>query len=215
MAYLALRRRASELSRVAALALLFGACGESPTGPANLVRSVGGTDWVAIPVPDQLPDDSVWRSNPPAEAFLDSFAALSSWTDRVRAEISHGEVEALDGVVTSVNRDVEIAAYALEQGDSAVAARHLSHAGEVVRSFGPDRVAAALLRRVEDSLASADLDRAYSRRAEHLIRAASDALREGDSMRALRRGLYALQLAAGRGIPLIECPAGEEGCDAP
>lgn len=196
-------------------AFVLTACEESPTGPGTLVQSVGGTEWVAVAVPEQLPAMGVWATDPSPEAFLNSYTALNSWTDRVLTEVGAGRNGALDSAVAAVERDLELATEALERADSTTAAAHMAHAGQSVREMGPDRIATELIARVEFQLDRADLDARSLRRAEHLIRAAREAVRADDSMRALRRGLYALQLTAGRGILLTECTSGDEGCGAP
>jgi hypothetical protein len=80
----------------------------------------------------------------------------------------------------------------------------LAEAGVVVSSMAPAAVADRLLVHAESRLAERAAGDADAERALRLLRHAREALADGDEVRALRRALYALQLADGKGGPSVD-----------
>ncbi len=137
--------------------------------------------------------------------------AVDFWADRVQAEValerSPGMAQALGEVRSSQASAVTL----LASGDTTSAVLHLANASERIRAYTPTAVALRVLARVEEQL-RAHPDRGSGMdRALHLLASARQELLSGDPRRALRRALYALQLAYGNEVPA----AAEELCLGP
>ncbi|HET7276143.1 MAG TPA: hypothetical protein VFI91_13325 [Longimicrobiaceae bacterium] len=215
--------RISGALRVLLLALIVSACEDSPVGPDAVIRTAAGSEWVAIRVPEQLPDLSDWESTPHGQlppmpeptVLLHSFSALDSWGERVSEEVPRGRFPQLDSAVATVEVSTLLAKDALASGDSVGALHQLARAAGAVRTFSPQSVAHNIISRAEQRMAAEQLEGEQADRAGRLFRAARAALDEGDALLALRRGIYALQLAAGAGIPSIDCRPDEADCESP
>jgi hypothetical protein len=134
---------------------------------------------------------------PPPRVLLTGIAALDEWADRARTAALMGEFPELAERLTNVIALRDQAREALQLGDTLAAVRDLTTAGGLIREHSPALVAHRVLTRAEQrisGLADRDPDAA---RALRLLRHSREALAQGDAVRALRRALYALQLAEG------------------
>lgn len=142
---------------------------------------------------------SLSRSPEPA-VFESALGALDQWTARARST-AVAEADALASAVSAVETGRARAAAALTAGDSTAAVAYLGGASEIVREWSPAEVALRVLARAEEAMVSSTRGAASRERVRHLARSARQELVDGDPVRALRRALYALQLAAGGGLP--------------
>jgi hypothetical protein len=138
--------------------------------------------------------------HPPAHVLTISLAALQQWSDRAAAALAHGDFHELAGVVLEVRARRTAAVQALQQGDTAAAVVEIATGSSLVHAQSPEAVAARALLSAERRLASLSLQGADAARATRLLRHARESLAAGDQMRALRRALYALQLAESVGV---------------
>jgi len=139
--------------------------------------------------------------SPDALRLLGPLAALDAWTERARGRLETGRYPELAAAVATVVAEAESARGAMAAGDSIAAAGHLARGTVAARRQSPLGVGLRMLAAVEARLGppraqeSADL-----RRARRLLAGAREGLATGDSMRALRRAVYALQLLEAEGI---------------
>lgn len=146
---------------------------------------------VAIHSLDRMPEPHVLSG---------AISALDMWTRRAEAEVDFQHHPELERAVGDVHSAREAAARLLARGDTAAAVIHLVEGAERVREQAPAAVALRVLDRVEARIRGEAEDDPALERALRLFRGARQALVTGDSRRALRRALYALQLAEGRGV---------------
>lgn len=130
---------------------------------------------------------------PPAGVVDRSFDAVERWLAGVRSRAPGHDV--LDRDVEVVREAHRAARSTRQAGDTLAAVRHLAEAAERIRDHAPEAVANRALLRAE-ALLRADADpTAETERAVHLVRSARHALAVGEPVRAMRRALYAVQLA--------------------
>jgi hypothetical protein len=139
--------------------------------------------------------------NPPSHVLLTALAALDVWCDKADGVVEWGQFAEMRAAADAVRSRRTAAAEALERGDTSAAAVDLAIAGGVVSSMAPAAVASRLLVHAEQRLVERAASEADAARALRLLRHAREALANGDEVRALRRALYALQLADGNGAP--------------
>lgn len=138
----------------------------------------------------------------PEPAVLDrALEAIDLWLRRVDSEVELGRFHALSDAVEEVNAARSDAVHALAAADTAAAVLHIASAAETIRGQSPSAVALRVLERAEERLLrhpqrSREIDRAL-----HLVHTSREALLSGDPVRALRRALYALQLAEPQALP--------------
>jgi hypothetical protein len=134
---------------------------------------------------------------PPPHVLHRAFSALDEWTDRARTAALAGEFpEVSDRMARVLALGVE-AREALQRGDTVAALRDLTAAGALVREQAPALVAHRVLARAEERIADLAPRDPEAARALRLLRHSRESLAQGDAVRALRRALYALQLADG------------------
>jgi hypothetical protein len=126
---------------------------------------------------------------------------LDRWARRVETDVGLRSAPDIETASVRVREHRLAATQALERGDTSAAVIHLTRGSVVVRGYAPEVVAHRALAHAEALLAAVatqdgDLHDRDRERAIHLLRSSRDALGEGDGPRALRRALYALQLAA-------------------
>lgn len=132
----------------------------------------------------------------PEPAVLDrSLEAIDLWLRRARSEVDLGRFPVLAGAVEEVSAARSRAVRGLAAGDTSSAVLHIATGAEAIRDQSPAAVALRVLERAEERLRrhpqqSREIDRAL-----HLVYTSREALLSGDPGRALRRALYALQLA--------------------
>jgi|GEM_PF-1349717 len=145
---------------------------------------------------------SLTRAPEPAR-LLASAAALDQWADRARLRMETGSYPELAAAAASVSASADAARAALSAGDTSGAVMHLTQGAIAAREHAPLAVGLRLMAAVEARLAAGTSQSAGVRRARHLLADAREGLATGDSLRALRRALYALQLleAEGIGVP--------------
>jgi hypothetical protein len=142
---------------------------------------------------------SLARTPEPAR-LLASAAALDEWADRARARLQTGSYPELAGAVLAVTTEAEAARAQMAAGDSGRAVMHLTRGAIAAREHAPLAVGLRLMAAVEARLARERGESAGVRRARHLLADAREGLATGDSLRALRRAVYALQLLDAEGI---------------
>ncbi|MBW3573155.1 MAG: hypothetical protein KY467_18825 [Gemmatimonadetes bacterium] len=141
----------------------------------------------------RLAAGSLTRAPEPAR-LLAGAAALDEWADRARARLQTGSYPALAAAALAVAGEAEAARASLAVGDTGRAVLHLTRGAIAAREHAPLSVGLRLMAAVETRLASGVGESAGVRRARHLLADARDGLATGDSVRALRRAVYALQL---------------------
>lgn len=137
---------------------------------------------------------------PEPRVFEAGLVAVDQWVVRARTTVV-ADASALAAAVIEVEQERTRTAEALAAGDSAAAVVHLAAASERIRDWSPAEVALRVLERAEAAMVSSARGAASRERVRHLAQSARRELVEGDPVRALRRALYALQLAAGSGLP--------------
>lgn len=186
--------------------LAVGACDQIPTGPESYRQIAGGEEWVAIAAPAGLPPAG-WMQGQQAgmgrvepRVLLNGLSALDRWTTRVALE---ADLEASPALAISHGRVVEarrLATEALAAGDTSAAMLRIQEAAEVIRGHAPPAVALRVLERTEAVLEAKPEGTPGVARALRLLRSARAELEAGEGLPALRRALYALQLAEGKGL---------------
>jgi hypothetical protein len=140
-------------------------------------------------------------------------AALDAWTDRARGRLETGRYPALAAAVAAVSAEADAARDAMAAGDSLKAVGHLARGTVAARAQSPLGVGVRMLAAVEARLgAPRAQESANLRRARRLLAGAREGLATGESMRALRRAVYALQLLEAEGIAV---PPPAETIDSP
>lgn len=137
---------------------------------------------------------------PEAERVLLPLAALDAWTDRARARLEIGSYPELSAATEAVHAEAEAARAALAAGDTRRAVVHVTRGTLQARRMSPMAVGLRLMASVEARIGAGAGESAGVRRARHLLRDAREGLATGDSIRALRRAIYALQLLEAEGI---------------
>jgi hypothetical protein len=151
----------------------------------------------------RLAAGSLARSPDAVRGVLAPLAALDAWTDRARARLELGRYPSLDSASAAVGAEAAAARAALAAGDTMVAVTHIANGTLLARRHSTLGVGLRLLAAVEGRLGREQPgESANLRRARHLISGAREALSTGDSMRAMRRAVYALQLLESEGMDL-------------
>lgn len=148
--------------------------------------------------------------------LVQAVAALRVWSERVRLDVPldrHPELAASWQAVESAR---EAAEAALLEGDTLAAVHAIGAAAERIVEHSPAAVVLRVVERAEARLAANDLPVPQRERAAHLLGTARQEMHVGDHVRALRRALYALQIADGNGVAgpadvAHDCPAKECG----
>lgn len=142
---------------------------------------------------------SLARAPEPAR-LLASAAALDEWADRARARLQTGSYAELSAAVRAVTTEAEAARAQMAAGDTNAAVLSLTRGALAAREHSPLAVGLRLMGAVEARLAAGAGESDGVRRARHLLADAREGLATGDSLRALRRAVYALQLLDAEGI---------------
>ncbi|HEV3049099.1 MAG TPA: hypothetical protein VGX50_02245 [Longimicrobium sp.] len=142
---------------------------------------------------------SLARAPEPARVLAGA-AALESWADRARARLETGSFPELAATVATVSAHAHAARTAVATGDNAGAVLHVTDGAIAARQHAPLAVGLRLMAAVEARLGPSAGESAGVRRARHLLADAREGLATGDSVRALRRAVYALQLLEAEGI---------------
>lgn len=148
---------------------------------------------------------------PEPRVLQEALFAVDFWADRVESEVALDEAPEMADALDEVRDSHGRAALLLERGDTTSAVLHLSEASERIRAFTPTSVALRVLARVEERLRARPTRDSGVRRALHLLASSRQELLTGDPRRALRRALYALQLAHGNEV----AAAPDESCVGP
>jgi hypothetical protein len=185
----------STLTLLGAL-LLLGACDDAHlTEPRVHAHEADGRLWVAVAPPEAGAEGGV-RGGHSVTSLVRRLEALERWRHHAAGS---GVMEGLDPEFDRARLDVAAAAVAGGRALSAEAhdeaAAHLAAGMEAARAVAPRAVAARVIDRAEERLALLDAATDEADRALRLLRGARLALEERDDPRALRRALYALQLA--------------------
>ena len=130
---------------------------------------------------------------PPLEKLLGGLAALDSWTDRAGQRAATGTFPALAGATRYVRAQADSARASLERGDTSAALGHLARGTVAAREHSPVMVGLRLLATLDAWVAAAPETPGVVR-ARRLVVGAREGLATGDSIRALKRAVYALQL---------------------
>lgn len=138
---------------------------------------------------------------PDPRLFYESLHGLAEWSGRVDATVDLRVYPDIAASLRLVQRATAGAWDALESGDTSTAVLRMMRGAEAVRAHGPTAVALRVLGRAESRLRQHEIRTVIVDRAIHLVRSARQELVAGDPSRALRRGLYALQLLEGRQVP--------------
>lgn len=132
--------------------------------------------------------------------LLASAAALDAWADRARARMETGRYPELAAAAASVSLLADSVRASLAAGDTGAAVLQLTRGAIAAREHAPLAVGLRLMAAVEARLAGGAGEGPSVRRARHLLLDAREGLATGDSLRALRRAVYALQLLDAEGI---------------
>ncbi|HEX6037643.1 hypothetical protein [Longimicrobium sp.] len=131
-------------------------------------------------------------------------AALDSWTDRARERLATGRYPELEAAAMGVSAEAAAARGAMVAGDTTVAVLHIARGTILAREHSALGVGVRLLASIEERLGKPGAgESANVRRARRLLAGAREGLATGDTVRALRRAVYALQLLEeeGFGVP--------------
>lgn len=152
---------------------------------------------------------------PEPTRLLSAAAALDEWADRARLRLQTGSYPELAAAVLVVASEAESARARMAAGDTGRAVLHLTRGAIAAREHAPVAVGLRLMGAVESRLGPAPRpgESAGVRRARHLLADAREGLATGDSVRALRRAVYALQLLDAEGITVA--PAARGTVDSP
>ena len=151
----------------------------------------------------RLAAGSLARAPEAMRGVLAPLAALDAWTDRARTRLETGRYPELDAAAAGVSAEAAAARRALAAGDTLTAVTHLASGTLLARRHSTLGVGLRLLAAVEARIGPEQRDESADlRRARHLLTGAREALSTGDSMRAMRRALYALQLLEAQGLHL-------------
>ncbi|HEX8391952.1 MAG TPA: hypothetical protein VF665_06325 [Longimicrobium sp.] len=131
--------------------------------------------------------------SPAPRRVLEPLAALDVWADRARERLEQGRYPALDSALTSVAARADSARAALAAGDTSAAVLLVARGTLRAREQGPMAVGLRLLASAEARLQARGAGQ-NAARARRLLAGAREGLAAGDSIRALRRAVYALQL---------------------
>ena len=142
---------------------------------------------------------SLARAPEPAR-LLASAAALDEWADRARARLETGSYPELAAAAATVATHAQAARSALAAGDTGRAVLSVTRGAIAAREHAPLAVGLRLMAAVEARLAAGAGESPGVLRARHLLLDAREGLATGDSLRALRRAVYALQLLDAEGI---------------
>lgn len=137
---------------------------------------------------------------PPLPVLLGALAALDTWVGRAGAALETAELPELAARVAEVRSLRRAADAALQAGDTAGAVVHLVAAAAEIRDQAPAAVVARALAQAEERIHAEGVESPDATRVLRLLRHAREALAQGDNARALRRALYALQLAEQSGV---------------
>jgi hypothetical protein len=176
---------------------------------AGRARSAGRIEeWLALEDDAlRLAAGSLARAPDPVR-ILGPLAALEAWTERARERLATGRYPALAAAADVVAAEAAAARRALAAGDTVTAVGHLANGTIAARRMSPLGVGVQMLVAVERRLGPPRAqESANLKRARHLLAGAREGLATGDSQRALRRAVYALQLLEEEGIG-VPPPAG-------
>lgn len=150
----------------------------------------------------RLAAGSLARSPDPMRV-LGPLAALDAWTERARERLLTGRYPELDEAAAGVAAEASAARSAMVAGDTTVAVVHLARGTILAREQSTLGVGVRLLASIEGRLGKPDpRENANVKRARRLLAGAREGLSTGDTVRALRRAVYALQLLEEEGITL-------------
>ena len=130
---------------------------------------------------------------PLPERVLGPLAALDAWVARSSERLAAEPHPYLEASAAAVSARADSARASLAVGDTAAAVLHLAHGTVDAREHGPMAVGARLLASLEVRLEGAPA-LASTQRARRLLAGAREGLATGDTVRALRRVVYAHQL---------------------
>jgi hypothetical protein len=150
---------------------------------------------------------SLTRPPDPAR-LLAGVAALDEWADRAHARLQTGSYPELSAAVAIVTAEAQEARARMAAGDTGRAVLHVTRGAVAAREQAPVAVGLRLMAAVEAALAGGAGESAGVRRARHLLADAREGLATGDSLRALRRAVYALQLLDAEGITVSPATRG-------
>lgn len=154
---------------------------------------------------------SLTRAPEPAR-LLSALAGLDEWADRARLRLQTGSYPELSRAVATVSGEADAARASLVAGDTSRAVLHITRGAIAAREHAPLAVGLRLMGAVEARLAAGAGQSPGVRRARHLLADAREGLATGDSVRALRRAVYALQLLDAEGITVA--PAARQKVDS-
>lgn len=165
------------------------------TEPRVFAHEADGRLWVAVTRPEPFPQGEIDGRVAPSHLAL-GLDALDDWVQRAaRSAVGEGLDPAFDRARAEVAAAARAGRGAMRQGDHLEAVRYLAAGGAAADEVAPAAVAARVIDRAEIRLRALPSGGDGSERALRLLRAARLALQERDDPRALRRALYALQVA--------------------
>lgn len=157
----------------------------------------------------QIASAAVVRITRP-QGILEPMSALDAWIDRARARLETAPNAPLEAAAEQVEAQSAAAHAALAAGDTLTAVDHVTRGTLTARQHSPMAVGLRLLASAEARLSSGAAGGSAAARARSLLVGAREGLAMGDSIRALRRAVYALQLlenAEARRAPVDPEPA--------
>lgn len=138
---------------------------------------------------------------PDEREVLVALAALESWVSRAEARLLVDDDAELAATVEHVRALHREARAVLAAGERTAAVVHVTDAAAAAREWSPVAVGLRLLARAEHRLETGEVPDEAAQRARRLLVGAREGLATGDTVRAVRRALYALQvLDAGAAI---------------
>jgi hypothetical protein len=138
---------------------------------------------------------------PGSDVLRPALAALDAWTMRAAGRLDVDPDAGLAEAAAEVGDLHRAAQASLARGDTAAAVAEITRASSLAREWSPVSVGLRLLARAEDRLDAGGASGETALRARRLLAGAREGLATGDSVRAVRRALYALQLLEADGEP--------------
>ncbi len=172
-----------------------GAAARATLAEASRVRKTGDIEG-SILLEDRAAREAAaaLRQPPDARLLLVALAAADEWAERAALRTGDGRFPELARAELRMREGCALARGLMAAGDSLAAAREVALLAETARAWTPLAVALRAVRDAERRIDATPNPSANLLRARSLLRGAREGVAMGESMRALQRATYALQL---------------------
>ncbi len=172
-----------------------GAAARNTLAEASRVRKTGDVEGASL-LEDRAAREAAaaLRHPPEARLLLVALAAADEWAERAALRTEGGRFPELARAELGVREGSARARALMSAGDTLAAVREVVLLAETARAWAPLSVALRAVRDAERRIDATPNPSANLVRARHLLRGAREGVAMGESMRALQRATYALQL---------------------